>query len=75
MSNPLPLSCALLILALPGVYLLGLRLADWTACQPGMRHRLAPGAGLAAWLVAVATVARAAGSFVTDSGSEPWVWP
>ena len=63
MTNPLPLSCMLLVPALPGVYALGLFLTDWLTAEPRIRHLLASCTALATWLVAVATAARAAGSF------------
>ncbi len=63
-SNPLPLPLTLLVVLLPGVYLLGRRLTDWLEGEPEVRAPLAGMAALSALLVAIATVGRLTHSFV-----------
>jgi len=63
-TNPLPLACIALVLALPGVYLLGRRLTDWLDGEGDVRGPVAPVAAVATWLQAVATTGRITGSFV-----------
>jgi len=53
-----------LILALPGVWLLGWRLTDWLGPEARTRHLLAPAAAMAAFVSAVAIAGRARGSFI-----------
>jgi hypothetical protein len=63
-ANPLPVGLVLLAGALPLILLLGRRLTDWLETEPEVRQVVAPAAALAAWLLAVATLGRLAGSFV-----------
>jgi hypothetical protein len=63
-TNPLPLACIALVLALPGVYLLGRRLSDWMEDEREVRGPVALVAAVSVWLQAVATTGRITGSFV-----------
>lgn len=64
MANPLPYSCTLLVLTLPGIYLLGRRLTEGLEAEPAVRQAVVPFAALGPWILAVGAVGRAASSFV-----------
>ena len=53
LSNPMPLFCSALVLALPGLYLLGRGLGRRFTSDRAVLGVLSPGIGLAAWLLGV----------------------
>jgi hypothetical protein len=63
-DNPLPFACVLLVALLPAVLAAGAELAARASDDVRTRRVIAPGAALAAWLVAVCAIARIAGAFV-----------
>jgi hypothetical protein len=62
--NPLPRACSLLLLALPGVWAAGRWLSGRIFTDPRLSLALAPGLGVAAWLLAVHVSALVTGSLV-----------
>ncbi|MCG8420017.1 MAG: hypothetical protein MJE77_18975 [Proteobacteria bacterium] len=64
MSVPLPQSCIVLALLLPGIWLAGRELSRRLSDQRAIVLALAPGLGAAMWLLAIHAVALITGSFV-----------
>ena len=64
-DSPIPLTCSILVLALPGVWWLGRWLSARVSQDSAARILLAPGLGLAVWLLAIHAAALLTGSFLT----------
>jgi len=62
--NPLPRSCSVLLLALPGLWAAGRWLSARVFTDARLERALAPGLGVAAWLLAVHLCGLVTGSFV-----------
>lgn len=63
LENPLPRTLVLLSLALPLVFAAGVGLSRWASRDRGTQRATAPALAIAAWLVAVTSLARVTRSF------------
>ena len=62
--NPMSQYCLFLLLALPGIWLVGLRLATLATQDLRLHYWLAPGLGLALWLLVTQLMAQVSASFM-----------